>query len=45
MYLSKMAACEGSNEDFFTEFDWAEEQVIMKRRSPDKANGLIKLVL
>jgi hypothetical protein len=45
MYLSKMAACEGSNEDFFAEFDWAEEQVIMKRRSPDKANDLIKLVL
>jgi hypothetical protein len=45
MYLSKIAACEGSSVDFFTEFDWAEEQVIMKRRKPDKANDLIKLVL
>jgi hypothetical protein len=43
MYLSKIAACEGSSVDFFTEFDWAEEQVIMKRRKPDKANDLIKV--
>jgi len=43
MYLSKMATCEGRSADFFTEFDWAEEQVIMKRRKPDKANDLIKV--
>jgi hypothetical protein len=43
MYLSKIGGCAGSSVDFFIEFDWAEEQVIMKKKNPDKANGLIKV--